>query len=91
MIKNKQINRADRATQVTWERKFVDCPYIHHMTTIMFCYAHVMKVIRNVKDDNSSITNSFNKLTDIKRTFKKVLTYILVFILPLSFMIFAYF
>ncbi|CAB4432570.1 unnamed protein product [Rhizophagus irregularis] len=52
------------------------------LTTIMFCYAHVMKVIRNVKDDNSSITDSFNKLTDIeRRTFKKVLTYILVFIL----------
>ncbi|GBB95623.1 hypothetical protein RclHR1_02580006 [Rhizophagus clarus] len=38
-----------------------------------------MKVIRNVKEDNSSVTSS---LTDIeKRTFKKILTYILVFIL----------
>jgi hypothetical protein len=52
------------------------------LSTIVFCYAHVMKVIRNVKEDNGSITNSLNKLTDIeRRTFKKVLTYILVFIL----------
>uniref|UniRef100_U9TC22 Uncharacterized protein n=1 Tax=Rhizophagus irregularis (strain DAOM 181602 / DAOM 197198 / MUCL 43194) TaxID=747089 RepID=U9TC22_RHIID len=42
----------------------------------MLCYADVVKVIRDVKDDNLSISNSFNKITDIeRRTFKKVLTY----------------
>jgi predicted PurR-regulated permease PerM len=55
------------------------------LITIIFCYAHVMKTIRNVKEINKSITNSRNnllQLTNVERkTFKKVLTYILVFIL----------
>ncbi|GBC00582.1 hypothetical protein RclHR1_00390036 [Rhizophagus clarus] len=55
------------------------------LSTIIFCYAHVMKTIRNVKEINGSIINSRNnliQLTNVERkTFKKVLTYILVFII----------
>jgi hypothetical protein len=54
----------------------------------MLCYADVVKVIRDVKDDNLSISNSFNKITDIeRRTFKKVLTYNL----SLYFTMYAYY
>ncbi|GBC00580.1 hypothetical protein RclHR1_00390034 [Rhizophagus clarus] len=55
------------------------------LSTIIFCYIHILKTIHNIKEDNSSIASSNNnlmRLNDIERkTLKKVLTYILVFIL----------
>ena len=55
------------------------------LLTIVFCYVRVLRTIRIVKEENSSIVNLYNEsmlLTNIeKRTFKKVLTYILVFIM----------
>jgi len=51
------------------------------LSTIVFCYGSVLKAIRDVKEDNSTITSE-SQLTNIeKKTFKKVLTYILIFIL----------
>ncbi|RIA94215.1 hypothetical protein C1645_760663 [Glomus cerebriforme] len=55
------------------------------LITIIFCYIQVLQTIRVLKDDNSSVTNSYNNYSaqciEIeKKTFKKVLTYILVFI-----------
>lgn len=44
-----------------------------------------MRAIRKIKEVNESITNSHNNLIQInsveRKTFKKILTYILVFIL----------
>ncbi|GES88104.1 hypothetical protein GLOIN_2v1783713 [Rhizophagus clarus] len=55
------------------------------LLTIVFCYAQIIITIRNIKEDNGSIPNLQNNLAQLtsieKRTFKKVLTYILVFIL----------
>ncbi|PKY20514.1 hypothetical protein RhiirB3_524350 [Rhizophagus irregularis] len=55
------------------------------LTTIIICYASVMRAIRKIKEVNESITNSHNNLIQInsveRKTFKKILTYILVFIL----------
>jgi hypothetical protein len=54
-------------------------------STIVFCYIHILKTIHNIKEENSSVTSSHNNLTHLnkieKRTLKKVLTYILIFIL----------
>ena len=51
--------------------------------TIVFCYVHVLKTIRGIKEDDSTISQfgSLERLNIEKRTTKKVLTYILVFIL----------
>ena len=52
------------------------------LATIIYCYAHVLKTIRDVNEDNSSFTNSSLQLNNIeKKILKKILTYILVFIL----------
>jgi hypothetical protein len=50
------------------------------LSIIVFCYAHVLKVINDVREDSSNSYDSV-QCTDIKKkTLKKVLTYILVFI-----------
>ncbi|PKY45747.1 hypothetical protein RhiirA4_460405 [Rhizophagus irregularis] len=55
------------------------------LATILFCYIHILTTIRRVKEENSSVSSSNNSwmyLNNIeKKTLKKVLTYILVFIL----------
>ena len=55
------------------------------LSTLVFCYTSVLREIRRVMKDNLSITNSHNnfvQLSNIERkTFLKVLTYILVFII----------
>ncbi|GBC25733.2 uncharacterized protein OCT59_020109 [Rhizophagus irregularis] len=55
------------------------------LATILFCYIHILTKIRRVKEENSSVSSSNNSwmyLNNIeKKTLKKVLTYILVFIL----------
>ncbi|CAB4397172.1 unnamed protein product [Rhizophagus irregularis] len=52
------------------------------LLTIIFCYVHVLKTIRDIQGHipNSSIEAVRNSNVE-RRTFKKVLTYILVFIL----------
>ncbi|RGB28584.1 hypothetical protein C1646_767627 [Rhizophagus diaphanus] len=54
-------------------------------TTIVFCYVHILTTIRRVKEENSSVSSSDNSWTYFnnieKKTLKKVLTYILIFIL----------
>ncbi|PKK62264.1 hypothetical protein RhiirC2_815130 [Rhizophagus irregularis] len=55
------------------------------LATILFCYIHILTKIRRVKEENSSVSSSNNSwmyLNNIeKKTLKKVLTYILIFIL----------
>ena len=55
------------------------------LLTIVFCYTHVILTIRNIKEDLSmanSQRNPARRRTDIERkTLRKVLTYILVFLI----------
>ncbi|CAB4473406.1 unnamed protein product [Rhizophagus irregularis] len=55
------------------------------LATIVFCYVHILITIHRVKEENSSVSSSNNSwmyLNNIeKKTLKKVLTYILIFIL----------
>ncbi|GET02207.1 hypothetical protein GLOIN_2v1783715 [Rhizophagus clarus] len=55
------------------------------LLTIIFCYIHILRTIHNIKEDNSSTASSHSNLIHLnnieRKTLKKVLTYILVFIL----------
>src|SRR5436190_8562463 len=54
------------------------------LLTIITCYAHILKTIHDVKEDNSSVKSQIDSMqhTNIERkTLNKVLTYTLVFLI----------
>ena len=52
------------------------------LLTIIFCYVHVLRAIRDAKDGLSAANSNNSYRVDIeRRSLKKVLTYIFVFIL----------
>ena len=86
-------------SRVTHDYNFIRCGIKYHnstmisaimftiiiftLSTIVFCYTHILKTIRDVKEDNSSVNSQINSIqrTNIERkTLKKVLTYILIFL-----------
>ena len=53
------------------------------LLTIIICYTLILKTIHNIKEDNSSINSQIDSIqrTNIERkTLKKVLAYILIFL-----------